>query len=149
MKEEFTMSMYASKDDLIAAMRAHIYALQSRLEEADKDAARYRWLREDQQDRQDVFERFSDNDLDMEIDCIMQDLCSIKKSKKEHSISCLYKYTLSLLNLPDTPELRIMFWDFHGRIKFKHGSDAYESPVIEDDCNRCIDLQLIKSDISK
>ena len=39
MKEEFTMSMYASKDDLISAMRSHIYCLQSRLESVEKDAA--------------------------------------------------------------------------------------------------------------
>lgn len=66
MKEEFSMSMYASKDDLIAAMRAHIDALQARLESLEKDAARLMYMAKDM----DGFVHVDRDKYDYAIECM-------------------------------------------------------------------------------
>ena len=46
MEQEFTTSMYANKNDLIAALQKRVMELEKESAALKKDAERYRWLRD-------------------------------------------------------------------------------------------------------
>lgn len=54
-----------------------------------------------------------------------------------HSVECLYVYQLSLLNLQDTPSLRIAHWDYHNALEWNGDSPKVPDASIADCHTRC------------
>lgn len=55
-----------------------------------------------------------------------------------HSVECLYEYALSRLNLSDTPEMRVLFWDAHEALTWDAATDHWIQPQRQaDKCETC------------
>lgn len=46
----------------------------------------------------------------------------------DHPIECLYEFTLASLGLIDTPDMRVLFWDMHGKLEWEEGKERYKVP---------------------
>lgn len=55
-----------------------------------------------------------------------------------HSVECLYEYALARLNLSDTPEMRVLFWDAHEALTWDSATDHWIQPRRQaDKCETC------------
>lgn len=57
--------------------------------------------------------------------------------RNAHSTACLYQYALARLNLADSKEMRVIFWDANEALKWNPNTDSYLIPVIDDGCAMC------------
>lgn len=60
------------------------------------------------------------------------------QSSSGHSVECLYEYALARLNLSDTPEMRVLFWDAHEALTWDANTDHWIQPQRQaDKCETC------------